>query len=179
MCIISAWSLRRGVLQQADLHPRAAAPAWSPDGRWLAFYGEEGISELGGIYSQGSGIWILEIATGQLQLFKAVDHIRNMTWSPDGEKLALEVGPPSIVHQIFIYDARDGQEISRFPGEQPAWSPDSQELVVKSCSPECGLWRVGFDGGGGRLLTPDSTDSYPTWSPHWTVHCLYLSGSDR
>ena len=46
----------------------------------------------------------------------------------------------------------------------PAWSPDSQELVIKSCAPECGLWKVGFDGGGGELLTGDSTDSYPTWS---------------
>ncbi|MBI1878333.1 MAG: PD40 domain-containing protein, partial [Chloroflexi bacterium] len=56
------------------------------------------------------------------------------------------------------------KEISRFPGEQPAWSPDSQELVIKSCAPECGLWKVGFDGSGGKLLTTDSTDSYPDWA---------------
>jgi Tol biopolymer transport system component len=36
--------------------------------------------------------------------------------------------------------------------------------VIKSCAPECGLWKVGFDGAGGELLTSDSTDSYPTWS---------------
>lgn len=51
-----------------------------------------------------------------------------------------------------------------FAGEQPAWSPDSQELVIKSCLPECGLWQVGIDGSGGKLLTNDSTDSYPTWA---------------
>jgi Tol biopolymer transport system component len=87
-----------------------------------------------------------------------------MDWSPDGSKLAIEVGPPEVPHQIFVIDTRDGQEIRRFPGEQPAWSPNSQELVIKSCAPECGLWKVGFDGSGGKLLTNDSTDSYPNWS---------------
>ena len=153
-----------GELMTSSLHQRAAAPTWSPDGRRVAFYGEQGISELGGIYAQGSGVWIIEVATGNLQLLYPVDHIRNMTWSPDGSKLAFEVGPPNVTHQVFVIDAGNGQE-TRFPGEQPAWSPGSNELIVKSCAPECGLWRVGLDGSGGRLVSPDSTDSYPTWSP--------------
>ena len=49
-------------------------------------------------------------------------------------------------------------------GDHHKANPDGQELVIKSCAPECGLWKVGFDGGGGKLLTTDSTDSYPTWS---------------
>jgi TolB protein len=88
-----------------------------------------------------------------------------MDWARQGDKLAVEIGPPSGTHQIVIIDTRDGEEISRFPGEQPAWDPNGQELIIKSCAPECGLWRVGFDGGGGTLLTSDGTDSYPTWSP--------------
>ena len=124
------------------------------------------LTNWGGIYAQGSGVWIVEVQSGHAELRFAVDHIRNMVWSPDGVRLAFEVGPPGdITHQVFVIDAVSGQEISRFPGEQPAWSPDSQELVIKSCAPECGLWRVGFDGSGGRLITRDSTDSYPTWSP--------------
>jgi dipeptidyl aminopeptidase/acylaminoacyl peptidase len=119
---------------------------------------------LGGIYAQGSGAWIFDIKSGTVQLLYPVEHIANMDWSPDGIKLAIEVGPPDVPHQIFVIDTRDGQEISRFPGEQPAWSPDSQELVIKSCAPECGLWKLGFDGSGGKLLTIDSTDSYPNWS---------------
>jgi Tol biopolymer transport system component len=95
-----------------------------------------------------------------------IDFIRNMTWSPDGAKLAFEIGAPGVeIHSVVVIDARDGQELSRFSGEQPAWLPDSMELVIKSCAPECGLWRVGIDGTGGRLLTRDSTDSYPVISP--------------
>lgn len=153
-----------GVLINATLHRHAAAPAWSPDGAQVAFYGEEGINTLGGIYAQGSGIWLVEVQSGSVRLLFQIDHVTNLTWSPDGRMLAFEVGPSGVTHQIFVVDARDGRELSRFAGEQPAWSPKSQELVIKSCLPECGLWRVGINGSSGSLLTNDSTDSYPTWS---------------
>jgi Tol biopolymer transport system component len=151
-------------LYSANLHPLASAPAWSPDGTKIAFYGEPSLSKLGGIYAQGGGVWFFDVKSSQVQFFYGVEHINNMIWSPDGIKLALEVGPPNVPHQIFVIDTRDGKEISRFPGEQPAWSPNSQELIIKSCAPECGLWKVGFDGSGGKLLTTDSTDSYPDWA---------------
>jgi hypothetical protein len=156
-----------GTLMTDNLHRRAAAPAWSPNGREIAFYGEQGISELGGVYAQGNGIWIIEIQSGVARLLFQIDHVRNMNWSPDGAKLALEVGAPGTdIHSVVIIDTRDGQENNRFPGEQPVWLPNSAELVIKSCQPECGLWQVGIDGIGTRLLTRDPTDSYPTLSPN-------------
>ena len=153
-----------GNIINPNLHPLAAAPTWSPDGTKIAFYAEPGVSALGGIYAKGDGIWILEVEPFNLELFYSIDHVHNMDWAPVGDKLAVEFGPPGVTHQILILDTRSGEELSRFPGEQPAWSPNGQELAIKSCAPECGLWKVGFDGGGGELLTTDSTDSYPTWS---------------
>jgi TolB protein len=151
-----------------DFHTWAAAPAWSPDGKRLAFFGEGGISELGGAYSQGSGVWVVDVSSVQARnprQLVAVDHVRNIAWSPDDTKLAFEVGPPGLPHEVRVVRLRDGQEISRFAGEQPAWTPDSRQLVIKNCAPQCGLWQVNPDGSPEQRLTFDGSDSFPAWSP--------------
>jgi hypothetical protein len=151
-----------------NLHIRAAAPAWSPNGKSLAFFGVQGISELGGIYGQGNGVWVVDIVGTQAinpRQLMAQDHIKSLAWSPNGKWLAVEVGIPNLTHEIVIIDTQDGEQESRFPGEQPAWNPDSQNLIIKSCSTSCGLWQVDIDGHIGRQITFDSTDSYPAWSP--------------
>jgi hypothetical protein len=155
-------------LLNGNLHLRAAAPAWSPDGAKLTFFGEEGVSELKGVYQQGNGVWLVDIVNDQAEnprLLVAQDHLKNITWSPDGTKLAFEVGLPDMPREVMVVDADSGQPMSRFAGEQPAWSPDSQKLVVRACLSECGLWLVNLDGSEGQQLTFDNSDSYPAWSP--------------
>jgi Tol biopolymer transport system component len=154
-----------GVVNNVNLHLAAGAPAWSPDGAQIAFFGESGISELGELYRSGNGIWLVNPVNYSVRSLLSMDHVKNINWSPDGRKLAFEFGPPNEAHQVLIIDPVDGRELGRFSGEQPAWNPDSNLLVIKSCAPECGLWQIGLDGSGGRLLTDGSTDSYPTWSP--------------
>jgi TolB protein len=175
-----------------SLHQYAAAPAWSPDGSVIAFFGEAGISQLGSIYSQGNGIWIIGAQGQGVRQLISIDHVKNMAWSPDGQKLAFEIDlAPQGGSEIRIIESREGQEISRFSGQQPAWSPDSQQLVIKNCTPNCGLWRVNLDGGDGQQITLDSTDSYPAWSPNgqyvvfgsqrdnnWEIYRLRLSDGE-
>lgn len=155
-------------LLNGSLHIRAAAPVWSPDGTKMAFFGEEGISELEGVYSRGNGIWLVDFINAQVRnprQLVALDHVKNIAWSPDGTKLAFEIRPPGLPHEIMVVEARNGRSISRFAGEQPVWSPDSQKLMIKSCAPNCGLWQVNPNGRGGEQITFGETDSYPAWSP--------------
>lgn len=174
------------------LHLHAAAPAWSPDGVRIAFFGEPGISTLGGIYGQGNGIWVIDWQEKEPIQLIPIDYVKNIVWSSDDTKLAFEIEPPGIASQIVVVDANGGREISRFPGEQPAWSFDSQKLVIKACLAPCGLWLINFDGRGAEQLTFDSTDSYPAWSPEgkylvfasenrdddWEIYRLRMSGYD-
>jgi hypothetical protein len=163
-----------------QLHLRAAAPAWSPDGNKLAFFGVEGISELEGVFSQGNGVYVVDILGAQAvnpKLLMPQDHIKNIAWSPNGHYLALEVSIPSVPSEVVVIDADNGQELSRFLGEQPAWSPDSRELVIKACRGTCGLWLVNISGQNGRTLTDNGTDSFPTWSP--TDNLIAFSSQSR
>ncbi len=156
-----------GQLLDEKLHSFAAAPTWSPKGDKIAFFGEEGISQLGGNYGVGSGIWMIELASRKVSQLTRRSHVVNLTWSPDGTKLAFEVRtPPQGVKEVNVIDAGDGHTMYHFLGEQPTWRNDGQKLAVKGCMPECGLWLFNFDGSNGERLTFDSTDSYPSWSPN-------------
>jgi hypothetical protein len=154
-----------GSLLNQELHRYAAAPAWSPDGTKIAFFGKPGISQLGGAYISDAGIWLIDSQGGNPQQLISIDRVKNLNWSPDSTKIAFEVEAPNGTADIIIIDAQGGQLMHRYPGAQPTWSPDSQKLAVKTCAPACGLWQVNFDGSEAKPLTTDGTDSYPTWSP--------------
>ncbi|MEM7030154.1 MAG: hypothetical protein AAF629_11355, partial [Chloroflexota bacterium] len=154
-----------GIELDVNLQQFAAAPAWSPDGRKLAFFGETGISQLGGVYQEGNGLWVIDLDKSLVEQRIKTDHVKNLQWSPDGQKFAFEVAAPSLNPEVIVADAQTGQYLARFVGQQPAWAPDGQTLAVKTCSPDCGLWRLHFDGTSRRRITNVGSDSFPVWSP--------------
>jgi Tol biopolymer transport system component len=143
-------------------------PAWSPDGRWIAYdtnYGDLAGSnaiylirpdgtELEDISEHGSGQW------------------NTARWSPDSQWLVHRryvAGEP----ELFVMDTTGAQPL-RLTNDQaddrdPAWSPDGQWIVwgfFPSQSDEAGLWLMRPDGSDRRLLIAGGFD--PSWAPDGT-----------
>jgi dipeptidyl aminopeptidase/acylaminoacyl peptidase len=107
----------------ADLHGLsivhfADMPAWSPDGKWIAYVGDGGLSE---VLSDGSG--------KRLLLRRAVV---SPAWSPDGARIAFEEqsGPET---SIAVLDIGSGKvrlvERHRGSAGPLAWSPDGRRIA--------------------------------------------------
>ena len=102
------------------------APAWSPDGKLLAFTGlDKGSPE----------IFVMDLETSAI---RQVTHLRGTstspTWSPDGKKVAFAFDDFS-KSRIFVADAK-GDSVreliaaEKFQLYEPAWSPNGREVAV-------------------------------------------------
>lgn len=103
------------------------SPAWSPDGRKIAYVS----------FEQGKpAIWVQEVFTGKREKIASFKGINGApAWSPDGRHLALTLskdGNPN----IYIMDLRQRnlRQITRHYAidTEPAWSPDGKQLVFTS-----------------------------------------------
>ncbi|MGH9491405.1 MAG: S41 family peptidase, partial [Terriglobales bacterium] len=109
-------------------------PAWSPDGRWIAYY------------SDAAGLYQLDIAPQDgigkvraIPLGTEPDFYYTPVWSPDSRHIAFS----DITQNLWIADVANGQltqvATSYYdhggPGFDPAWSPDSRWLTYTNLLP--------------------------------------------
>lgn len=144
---------------------RAADPAWSPDGKKIAFVslsGDDGYHALHVVNADG---------TGGVSVISARDagFIGRPTWSPDGTRIAFS---KCLAASCDIRVAQsDGSGVRQITvvgnADEPAWSPDGIWLAVT-------LWS--FSGGvNNSSMAYVSADSggvpipivSPAWSPAW------------
>ncbi len=103
------------------------SPAWSPDGRKIAYVSFEG---------HRASIYIQDLATGRRKLISQFPGINGApAFSPDGKKLALvltRTGNP----KIYILDIASHQLTQLTQGysidTEPAFAPDGQSLIFTS-----------------------------------------------
>lgn len=126
------------------------SPAWSPDGRKIAYVSFE---------SGNSAIYVQDITTGSRQLVSARSKGINgaPAWSPDGSKLALSLsyqGNP----EIYVMDLGSRQETRLTTNlaidTEPRWTPDGQSVVFtsdRSGRPQ--LYQMPASGGSADRLT--------------------------
>ncbi|MCZ6507825.1 MAG: acetyl-CoA synthetase, partial [Acidobacteria bacterium] len=113
---------------------RESEPAWSPDGRWIAYYSDaEGEMGLMVRSQDGSGEPRVVAAGAPEWRYPA-------RWSPDGDKLAFG----NSNHELLFVDV-DGGELTRVDADTQgdidtySWSPDSRWLVYEKSHPETRL----------------------------------------
>jgi Tol biopolymer transport system component/imidazolonepropionase-like amidohydrolase len=144
----------------------ARQPAWSPDGRWIAFFG----------YRDGSyHLWAVAPDGSQLhQLTWGPFDDREPAWSHDGTQLAFssDRGDPLGSHShIWVLDLRSGQsrQLTTAASEDsmPTWSPDDQEIAFASTRGHGqAVWAVHVANGTERkVVSASGRVDAPSWGP--------------
>lgn len=140
----------------------AADPAWSPDGRRIAFakYTRGGIRAL--------GVFVM-LADGRRQHRLTGSHCDyDPAWSPRGKQVVV-----SRCGSQFVVDA-DGRHPRRLTtppagsqDEQPAWAPNGRLIAFVRIdeADRATLYVIHSDGTGARQLTDGGDEHSPTWSP--------------
>jgi Tol biopolymer transport system component/DNA-binding winged helix-turn-helix (wHTH) protein len=130
-------------------------PAWSPDGRFVAFSSDQ---------SENFDIWVRSVGEGNsIQVTKSAAHDWQPDWSPDG--LSLVFRSERDGGGLFIVPALGGNERKLCGyGYRPRWSPDgSQILFYNSAFPgvaKSKLYVIGANGGNPQEVLTDFTSEF-------------------
>jgi Tol biopolymer transport system component len=155
-------------------------PAWSPDGRWLAYHSHRSATPVASYYSAGSTDDVyLRSATPGGQEIRLTDfglEVGWADWAPDGRRLvfsswepgsAVRAGLPWIVTIDPQTGMPTGSARLALPApiqnaEWLAWSPGGAEIALdeKVAPDRHALWRVAADGSTGTRLTEHPAETY-------------------
>jgi Tol biopolymer transport system component len=160
--------------QRLTRHPGVDGnPAWSPDGRKIAFTRRARECCLEETY-----IYVMN-ADGSRQQRLALGHVHfSVAWSPDGQKMLFErpnprhpavgLNPKDFAEDLHVMNA-DGsgqRNLTRRPVRDyaPVWSPDGRQIAWNRGRQ---IWLMNPDGSGQRSLTPAAggRSGGPDWSP--------------
>src|SRR5439155_7616304 len=113
---------------------RAQAPAWSGDGKMIAFLGSPETIGLRGQQRLGASWNLYLMDPRNLQLRRVLDGIRgggNLTWSPDSRFLALNSDVPGKGPGTWVVAASDGhlQRVGKDTLSSLSFSPDGKSIA--------------------------------------------------
>ncbi|HET8765305.1 MAG TPA: Tol-Pal system beta propeller repeat protein TolB [Rhodanobacter sp.] len=134
----------------ARSHESLMSPAWSPDGKKIAYVSFE---------SGNSQIYVQDLTTGARQL--VASHPKGINgapaWAPDGRRLAVAL---SFSGHLELYQldlgSRHETQITHSPSinTEPVWSPDGGSIYFTSDrSGRAQIYRTAASGGGAQRVS--------------------------
>jgi len=152
-----------GPVRVAETGEPLMSPAWSPDGKMLAYVSFEG---------KASAIWVQQLATGERRRVSARAGINGApAWSPDGRQLAITLSRDG---NLDLYTLQlSSQTLTRVTSDEaidtePAWGLDGKSLYFTSDragGPQ--IYRVALDEArrAERVTFEGSYNARPRISP--------------
>lgn len=138
-------------------------PAWSPDGRSIAFSSER---------DGPSHIFVVDVSGKHTRrLTSGTKPDSHPAWSPDGKRIAFARGSTGVI-EVMNADGTGVHQVTAAGGNQrdPVWSPDGRWIAFDAQPPEQEsreIWLVHPDGTDPHRLTPAAINALsPAWSPH-------------
>ena len=160
-----------------DFKRDSTMPAFSPDGKLIAFRSDE----------QNGGIFLME-ETGE-NVRKIADFGFHPSWSPDGKQIVVS-DKAAAVHtahitansSISIIDVASGEtKLVETKGDaiMPSWSPNGKRIAfwfIGNGKPG-EIATISADGGEPEIIT---NDNFSDWNPVWSPDGKYVYyASDR
>ena len=144
-------------------------PAWSPDGKRVAFVSNR--------HDPNGEIYVMNADGTAVQRLTFDDHLDEApTWSKDGKRIGFVSTRDDEQGEIYVMDAADGGGVSRltdFTGTdgEPAWSPDGKQIAFVSgrdapTGSQTELYVVNVDTKQVSRLTWEGVRvQAPSWAP--------------
>ena len=141
------------------------SPAWSPDGRRLAYVSFE---------TQKAAVWVQDLVTGERRMVAGFRGSNSApAWSPDGQRLAVTLSTDGPA-QLHVMPAAGGTPVrltrSSAIDTEATFSPDGKQIYFVSDrggGPQ--IYRVGADGGNvERISFKGDYNISPAISPDGT-----------
>ena len=163
-----------------DLFNDARQPTWSPDGKWITFFGyRDGGYDLWAVAPDGSH---------QHKLTWGPFDDREPIWSHDGRRVAFSSdreNPLGSDYNIWVLDVDSGdiRQLTKDPADDymPSWSPDDREIAFASTREDGrSVWAVDVATGTERkVATAAGRVDAPSWGPGGQIVYHVTTGSGR